>query len=100
MFGGFARYFESVLPDFEPFLPNFLRDFYTVLFQTSLIADGNGEFGGWNGDFGAKNAIFGDFGACFGVGGFVRYFERVLPDFEPFPPNFLRDFTQPLSKSL
>ena len=33
-------------------------------------------------------------------GGFARYFQRVLPDFEPFPPDFLQDFTQLPSKSL
>ena len=50
-------------------------------------------WGGGEKDLGLKRALW-----AFGV--FARYFQRVLPDFEPFPPDFLQDFTQLPSKSL
>ena len=97
VFGGFARYFQRVLPDFEPFPLSFLQDFIPTPLKKSLIAIGNGECGGKTSNFGQKMFISGHF---LYVWGFARHFERVLPDFEPFLTNFLRDFTQPLSKSL
>ena len=54
---------------------------------------GEAYLGGGEKDLGLKRA-----GLVFG--GFARYFQRVLPDFEPFPPDFLQDFTQLPSKSL
>ena len=88
---------HPILTNFELFSPDFLQDFIPMPIEKSLIAIGNGECGGKTSNFGQKMFISGHF---LYVWGFARHFERVLPDFEPFLTNFLRDFTQPLSKSL
>ena len=92
VFGGFARYFQRVLPDFEPFPPDFLQDFTQLPSKSLSLLLGEGNWGGGEG-FGVKKGGSGA-GLVFGA------LRAILTNFEPFLPNFLWDFTQSLSKSL
>ena len=89
---GFARHFERVLPDFEPFLPNFLRDFTQPLSKSLWLLIGGVHLGQKMEIWGQKCHFLVLFWSVLVFGGFARYFERVLPDFESFLHNFSAGF--------